>query len=63
MTPTKTTYAQQAAAAARNGDYDNAAGLYTIAAIMAENDLDNAKSKRHRAKADHFARMAERDCA
>lgn len=60
---TKTTHAQQAAAAARNGDYDNAAALYTRAAIEADTQLDNAKSKRLWKKADHFQRLVERDAA
>jgi len=52
------TFAQQAAAAARNGDYDNAHALYTRAAIAADNALHNAKSKIMWARADHNERLA-----
>lgn len=60
---TKTTYAQQAAACARKSDYDNAAALYTRAAIEADNQLDAAKSKRLYAQADRYQRLADRDRA
>ena len=56
---TKTTYAQQAAAAARNGDFDNAAALYNRAAIEADIALDNAKSKRLYAQASRYERLLE----
>jgi hypothetical protein len=55
----KTTYAQQAAAAARKGDYDNAHALYAQAAIAADNALDNAKSKRMWSQANRYERLAE----
>jgi hypothetical protein len=53
------TIAHQAAAAARKSDYAAAASLYDHAAIRAELDLDEAKAKRHRAKAAKYARMAD----
>ncbi len=52
-----TTFAQQAAAAARKGDYDNAAALYNRAANEAEYNNEFAKGQRHRDKANHFERM------
>ena len=54
----KTTFAQQAAAAARKGDYDNAAALYNRAANEADQNNQRAKANRHRDKADHFDRIA-----
>jgi hypothetical protein len=57
---TSTTFAQQAAASARKGDYDNASALYNRAANEAERNHEFAKGKRHRDKANHFERMAEK---
>ena len=59
-TMTKTTYAQQAAAAARKMDYDNAAALYNRAAIEADFDGNSAKSKRLHENANKYQRMADR---
>lgn len=58
---TKTTYAQQAAAAARKEDYDNAAALYNRAAIEADMIGHNAKARRHDEQARRFERLAVRD--
>jgi hypothetical protein len=55
----KTTLAQQAAAAARVKNYDNAAALYWRAAVEADFSGENSKSKRMYAKYDHFERMAK----
>ena len=56
----KTTFAQQAAAAARKGDYDNAAALYNRAANEADYNHEFAKGQRHRSKANRFEDMANR---
>jgi hypothetical protein len=53
----KTTFAQQAAAAARRRDYNNAWALYERAELQADLEGQNAKARRHGAKAAHFARM------
>ena len=53
----KTTFAQQAAAAGRRKDYCKAWALYERAELQADLDGQNAKARRHGAKAAHFARM------
>ena len=58
---TKTTFGQQAAAAARKRDHANAAALYSMAALEAERDGNEARAKKHRAKQSHFERMMDRD--
>jgi hypothetical protein len=57
----KTTYAQQAAAAARNAYYENAHVLYARAAITADFDGNNAKSKRMWSQSNRYQRLLERD--
>ena len=51
--------AHQAAAAARNGDYENASVLYTQAAMEADKSAltSPARAKALWAKADHYERM------
>ena len=56
----KTTYGQQAAAAARKGDHDNAAVLYHRAALEADLAGNYATARKHYQKANHHERMEQR---
>jgi hypothetical protein len=60
MTTTHKNPAHEAAAAARNGDHENAAALYTLAAIRADAQLDQAaRAKSLWAKARKYEAIVE----
>ena len=56
----KTTYGQQAAAAARKGDHDNAAALYTRAALEAEKKGAYSRARAHFRKAYYHDALEQR---